>query len=78
MRQLKEEALALAGTLAVVLVGSLAFVTLTMPFVFPFAAALALALAWRHRAQPTAAQRTPAAGPRVKPAGRRSPSLFPA
>jgi hypothetical protein len=79
VRQLKEEALSLVGTLAVVLVGSLAFVTLMMPFVFPFAAAAALALAWRHHARSKAAPRSPLAGtPRsVKQASGRSPRLIP-
>ena len=80
MRRLKEEALALAGTFAMVLIGSLAFVTLTMPFVFPLVVAGAIALGWRHHARSKAAPRSPVARPPldVKPASQRSPSLIPA
>lgn len=69
MRELKQEAAALAGTFAVVLVGSLAFVTLTMPFVFPFVLAVGIAYLWRHRKGSSAAPGSPVARPppRVKP-----------
>ncbi len=76
MRHFKEEFLALAGTIAVVLVGSLAFVTLTMPFVFPFAVVAAIALVWRHGRRPTAAPGSPVARPPRRlspPANRHSP-----
>ena len=80
MKTLKEEALAVAGTIAVVLVGSLAFVTLTMPFVFPFAVVAAIAFAVRHN-HSKAAPGSPVARPprRVKPhLGGHSPRPLPA
>jgi hypothetical protein len=49
IKTLMEEVLAVATVAAIVLVGSLAFVTLTMPFVFPFVAVGAIAFAVRHR-----------------------------
>jgi hypothetical protein len=49
MKTLKEEALAAATVVPVILVGSLAFVTITMPFVFPFAVVAAIAVAARRR-----------------------------
>lgn len=49
MKTFKEEALAVAALLAVVLVGGLAFATLTMPFVFPFALVGAIVLLVRFR-----------------------------
>ncbi len=49
MKTLKKEALAVVTIIAVVLVGSLAFVTLTMPFVFPFVAVGAIVLLIRRR-----------------------------
>ena len=49
MKTLKEEALAIATLVAVVLVGGLAFATMTMPFVFPFALAGAIVLLVRFR-----------------------------
>jgi hypothetical protein len=64
MRQLEEETLALAGTIAAVLIGSLAFVTLTMPFVFPFVVVAAVAYLWRRGSK--AAPRGPVAGPRPR------------
>ena len=60
MKTLKEEALAAATIIAVVLVGTLAFVTLTMPFVFPFVAVGAIVLLVRRRTK----------GARGNPAGR--------
>lgn len=76
MTRFKEEILALAGTIAVVLVGSLAFVTLTMPFVFPFAVLAAIALVWRHSKRSSAAPGSPVARPPRRlspPASRHSP-----
>lgn len=76
MKNFKEELVALAGTIAVVLVGSLAFVTLTMPFVFPFAVVAAVALVWRYARRPTAAPGSPVARPPRRsspPASRHSP-----
>ncbi len=49
MKTLKEEALAVATLFAVVLVGGLAFATMTMPFVFPFVLAGAIVLLARFR-----------------------------
>lgn len=49
MKTLKSEALAAATIIGVVLVGALAFVTLTMPFVFPFVAVGAVVLLVRRR-----------------------------
>lgn len=60
MKTLKEEALAAATVVPVILVGSLAFVTVTMPFVFPLAVVGAIAVAARRRTK---------AGPR-NPVGR--------
>lgn len=79
MRRLKEEALALLGTLAVVCIGSLVFVTITMPFVFPFVVAGVVALVWRNSKRSTPASGSPV-GPRrrVKRLGRPSPSPMPA
>lgn len=72
MKQLKEEVLAVASVIGVVLVGSLAFVTLTMPFVFPFVAVGVIAYLWRRDKGSSASPRTPVAKPprRVKPMGR--------
>ena len=79
VRQLKEEALAVVGTFAAVLIGSLAFVTLMMPFVFPVVLVAAAVFAWRHSRRSSGAPRSPAARPQrpAKPmSGRRS--LLPA
>ncbi len=79
MKQLKQEALAVAGTIAVVLIGSLAFVTLTMPFVFPFVVVAAIAFLWRKSSKATPG--SPIARPprRVRPpVGRHSPRPLPA
>lgn len=53
MKTLKEEALAIATLVAVVLVGGLAFATMTMPFVFPFVLAGAVVLLSRFRKRST-------------------------
>ena len=79
MKTLKEEALAVATLIAVVLVGSLAFVTLTMPFVFPFVVAGVILFAVRHRMK--GAPGSPVARPprRARPlTGRPSPRPLPA
>ena len=79
METLKEEALAVTTVDAVVLVGSFAFVTLTMPFVFPFVAVGAIVFAVRHRTK--GAPGSPVARPprRARPlAGRHSPRALPA
>jgi hypothetical protein len=76
MKHFKEEFLALAGTIAVVMVGSLAFVTLTMPFVFPFAVVAAAVLLWRHVKRPAPAPGRPVARPPWRsspPANRHGP-----
>jgi hypothetical protein len=81
VRQFKEEALAVVGTFAAVLIGSLAFVTLMMPFVFPFVLVAAAVFAWRHNRRASGSPRSPAARPQrpAKPmSGRRSPSPLPA
>jgi hypothetical protein len=78
VRQLKGEASALVGSFAAVLIGALAFVTLTMPFVFPIAAVAAISLVWRYQARLNAVPRgsAPGSSPGARSAGRRSPRLY--